>query len=183
MLLMPYRYRRFSSDERFPCRATDGRTALVFFLPIRDTLAVAAVAALQLHCSPSFAGAASVPRAFRLRHVSWVHEHADLQGVFIYSPIYVFAGSHFFTRIASYVSEFVLYLQYPNKSDMSVVQKEGGSKRVSGKSSSLALIIMSVSSAAAAAPPLSRPALPAPGRATDGQWVDGSAQIISDQAS
>ena len=157
----------------------------MFFLPIRDTLA--AVAALQLHCSPSFAGAASVPpRAFRLRHVSWVHEDADLQGVFIYSPIYVFAGSHFLLgllhmcQILCYIYITQIRATCPYKY---VLQKEGGSKRVSGKSSSLALIMNVSSAAAAAAPPLSRPAFPAPGRATDGLWVDGSAQIISGQAS
>ena len=89
MPLMPYR--RFSSDERLPLGPG---AALVFFLPVRDTLAAAAA---LLH-SPSFPLSQAPPRAFRLQHVSWVHEQPDLQGVlyfsFIDSQTNVFPAKH-----------------------------------------------------------------------------------------
>ena len=77
--LMPYR--RYSSDERFPL-VPGTLTALVFFLPVRNTLADAAPRC----CTPLSSRGRRVPFACLL-HVSWVREHANLQG----------GGSHSFT--------------------------------------------------------------------------------------
>ena len=112
------------------------------------------------------------------RGISFIHYLQESRK----SRVYIVWNTHYFKICIVIFTYFYHFFMNITQRRATFVRTKGDSKRGSGKSSWPSSPRPSRSGAAAAAPPLSRPALPAPGIATysqsDGQWADRVLKLL-----